>query len=122
MSGNFLLFNLSEDWHKIAIYCQTYEQSQSYSDEDTIDFFVDTTPIILFLSVENMTFESSDVSFYFTVNQPTSQITYSLDGLEHIPISENVTLTGLANGNHNITVYVTDEAGILEFQKLWLLL
>jgi hypothetical protein len=111
MSGNFLLLNLSEGWHKIGVYCQNYEQSKSYSDYDAVDFFVDTIPIISFLSFEKMTFESSDVSFNFTVNQPTSQITYSLDGLEHIPISENITLTGLANGNHNITVYGTDEVG-----------
>jgi hypothetical protein len=111
MSGNLLLFNLSEGRHKISVYCQTFEQSQSYSDDDSIDFFVDTIPIISILPYENMTFVSSQVRLNFTVNQPSSKITYSLDGGENITILENLILTELANGQHNITVYAFDLAG-----------
>ena len=32
LSGNFHLFNLSEGWHKITVYCQTW-QDKIYSDE-----------------------------------------------------------------------------------------
>ena len=39
------------------------------------------------------------------------QITYSLDGEETVTINGKTTLTGLANGDHNITVYAKDEAG-----------
>ena len=38
-------------------------------------------------------------------------MSYSLDGKDNASISGNTTLTGLANGNHNVTIYATDEAG-----------
>ena len=47
----------------------------------------------------------------FTVNKTTSQISYSLDGQQNITTTGNMTLTGLSNGLHNVTVYATDEAG-----------
>jgi len=111
MSGNFLLFNLSEGWHKITVYCQTYDQSKTYSDEDISDFFVDTIPILSFLSFENKTFVTSDVPLHFTVNQAFSKITYCLDGQGNVSIRGNTTLTSLPNGEHNVTVYATDETG-----------
>jgi predicted phage tail protein len=63
------------------------------------------------LSFENRTFETSDVPLNFTVNQVASKIAYCLDGQENLTISGNTTLTGLPNGEHNITVYATDETG-----------
>ena len=33
------------------------------------------------------------------------------DGKKNVTIEGNTTLTGLANGRHNLTVYVWDEAG-----------
>jgi hypothetical protein len=109
MSGNFQLSNLSEGWHKATVYCQTYDQN--YDDKGSIDFLVDTVPVISFLSFENRTFASPYIPIIFTVNQPTSQIKYCLDGLENLTISENATLNGLANGEHNLTIYATDESG-----------
>ena len=111
MSGNFQLFNLSEGWHTVTVYCNTYELSQSYTAEDKIGFFVDAIPIIAFLSFENKSFVSPDVPLNFTVDQPTVQITYSLDGLENVTINENITLSELPNGEHNVTVYARDETG-----------
>jgi hypothetical protein len=40
-----------------------------------------------------------------------SKIAYCLDGQENLAISGNTTLTELPNGEHNITVYATDETG-----------
>ena len=54
---------------------------------------------------------TSDVPLDFTVDQPVSQIKYSLDSKENVTITGNTTLTGLTNGYHNITVYATNEAG-----------
>jgi hypothetical protein len=34
-----------------------------------------------------------------------------LDGQENVTINANATLTGLSEGDHNLTVYATDEAG-----------
>jgi hypothetical protein len=36
---------------------------------------------------------------------------YSLDGQDNVSIVGNATLSGLPNGSHNVTVYVTDVAG-----------
>lgn len=62
-------------------------------------------------SIENRTYDTSSMPFDFTVNDAESQITYSLDGAESTTIAGNTTLTGLANGNHNLTIYAQDEAG-----------
>lgn len=108
--GEFLLFNLSEGWHKITVYCDT-GYLNSYNDEDTVDFFVDTIPVITLLSFENRTFETCDVSLNLTVNQAFSKITYSLDGQDNITIRGNTTLSDLSYGEHNVTVFVTDTNG-----------
>ena len=53
----------------------------------------------------------SIVSLNFTANEPVSQFTYSLDGQDNVTISGNSTLTDLPYGEHNVTVYATDEVG-----------
>jgi hypothetical protein len=68
-------------------------------------------PKISVLSVENITYDKFDISLNFDVNEPVSQVTYSLDGQENMTISGNTTLTGLANGVHSVTVYAWDVAG-----------
>lgn len=111
MKGNFLLFNLSEGWHTITIYCHTEHLSNSYDDEDAIDFFVETIPTVSFLPYQNRTFETSDVPLNFTVNQAFSKITCSLDGEDNMTIKGNTTLSDLSYGEHNVTVFVTDTNG-----------
>jgi hypothetical protein len=59
----------------------------------------------------NSSFSTSVVKLNFTVDQSVSQVEYSLDGRENMAINGNTTLTDLANGYHNVTVYATDEAG-----------
>jgi parallel beta-helix repeat protein len=68
-------------------------------------------PSIAVLSPENKTYDTSSIPLNFTVNAAVSQITYSLDEEENITFSGNTTLAGLANGDHNITVYFRDGAG-----------
>jgi N-acetylneuraminic acid mutarotase len=50
-----------------------------------------------------------NVSLAFTVNKPATWIGYSLDGQDNITITGNITLTGLAVGLHDITIYAKDE-------------
>lgn len=76
-----------------------------------VTFTTYTTPIVSFLSFENRTFETSTVPLNFTVDQSVSKVTYCLDGQANVTISGNTTLTGLPNGDHNVTVYAMDEAG-----------
>jgi hypothetical protein len=47
----------------------------------------------------------------FSVSEPVSQITYSLDGQENVTVAGNSTLVGLSVGVHNVTVYAWDTAG-----------
>ena len=74
-------------------------------------------PEISILSLENKTFNTNNISLDFTVNEPVSKIEYCLDGQEKLIIDGNVTLTGLSDGFHNVTVYATDEDGNVGVSK-----
>ena len=67
-------------------------------------------PSIKILSPENKAYDSSGVKLSFTVSE-FAHIACSLDGEENVTITGNMTLTGLANGNHSLTVYAKNEAG-----------
>ena len=45
------------------------------------------------------------------MNEPVSRIEYCLDGQGNIAVDGNMTLTGLSDGKHNVTVYATDVDG-----------
>jgi hypothetical protein len=62
------------------------------------------------LSPQAISYKTSEVPLDFTVNKTVSQITYTLDGQQNVTTG-NMTLTGLSNGLHNVTVYATDKAG-----------
>jgi hypothetical protein len=88
------------------------------SSSDAVYFTVDATPpTILVLPVENKTYGTSEIPLNFTLNEPTSQITYSLDGQANVTITGNTTLTGLSDGVHSVTVYATDNAGNIGASK-----
>jgi hypothetical protein len=70
-----------------------------------------TPPSISDLSLENKTYLAPNVPLNFTVNENTSQVTYSLDGKDNVTIAGNVTLTGLLVGAHNLTIYSWDNSG-----------
>ena len=79
---------------------------------ETVSFIIDTTPPdVSILQMENATYTEPEVPFIFTVNEAASKITYSLDGQENTTVAGNTTLTGLAYGTHNMTVYAVDVAG-----------
>ena len=90
----------------------TYYDRFEITGYSIVSFVKDVVPPrITMLSPRNATYHSSNVSLDFTVNEPPSKIEYSLDGQDSVIISGNTTLSTLTNGNHNVTVYVTDEAG-----------
>jgi hypothetical protein len=68
-------------------------------------------PEIAVVSPESKTYNVTDVSLAFTLNKPAVWVGYSLDGQEAVAVSGNVTLSGLSNGLHNVTVYARDELG-----------
>jgi hypothetical protein len=73
---------------------------------------VDTVaPRVSLLSPVAMDFDAANVPLDFTVDERFSRLTYSLDGNDNVTVAGNVTLHGLANGDHDIRVYAWDEAG-----------
>ena len=76
-----------------------------------VRFAVDTIrPTVSILAHQNVTYSSQVVPLNVAVNENAS-IAYSLDGQDNVTFSGNTTLRGLPNGDHNVTVYVIDEAG-----------
>jgi hypothetical protein len=77
-----------------------------------VTFTIDTIPPnVSVASPENITYNMFDVPLNFTVNEPVSQITYSLDGRDNVTVAGNTTLTGLSPGEYNVTVYAQDLVG-----------
>ena len=113
------LTGLSEGKHEVSILVTEwgtyvggiYSYDFHLSGSSYVTFITYTTPTVSFLSFENRTFETSTVPLNFTVDQPVSKVTYCLDGQANVTISGNTTLTGLPDGDHNVTVYATDEPG-----------
>jgi hypothetical protein len=78
----------------------------------TVHFTKDVvSPRISVLSPPNRTYVTSDVELDFTVSEAASEILYCLDGKENQTITGTVTLRGLAEGAHNVTLYAADLAG-----------
>ena len=68
-------------------------------------------PSISTISPENKTINDSNVPLTFSTSEPTSKISYTLNGQDNVTIIGNTTLNELPNGNHNLTVYATDLSG-----------
>ncbi len=78
----------------------------------SVFFIIDTIcPNVSILSVQNKTYKTPDITLNFKVDEPVLQTSYSLDGQGNVTIAGNITLNGLSNRVHNVTVYVTDNAG-----------
>jgi hypothetical protein len=119
---NTELHGLSEGQHNLTLY-HGYDALPDWRYEPafaTIVFYIDssapkisdiTPPKISVSSIQNKTYDITDIDLNFTVSEPVSQIAYSLDGQEKMTVAGNVTLTGLVHGHHNVTVYATDKLG-----------
>jgi hypothetical protein len=85
----------------------------------TVSFNVDSIPpSISIISMQNKTYTTDNIPVNFTANKPLSKICYSVDGAENISASGNFTLGNLSVGNHNITIYATDEVGNIGSQTV----
>ncbi|HEX9862967.1 MAG TPA: hypothetical protein VGB11_06785 [Candidatus Bathyarchaeia archaeon] len=70
-----------------------------------------SSPVVSISNPKSKTYDTGEVSLTFTVNEPAVWIGYSLDGKDNVTINENVTLSSLSKGAHNLTVYAKDTAG-----------
>jgi hypothetical protein len=97
---------------RIAGEYDSYYGVGNYDCEGSVSVIIDTIPPkVSILSLENETYSAASIPLNFTTSEPISQSTYSLDGQENVTIAGNTTLSELTTGDHNITVYATDEAG-----------
>ena len=77
----------------------------------TVHFTLDPTPPnVSFLCAEKA-YTTSEFPLNFTVNESVCKISYVLDGQENVTVAGNTTLANLPNGEHNVTVYATDNVG-----------
>jgi hypothetical protein len=67
---------------------------------------------LMLLTPENVTYKTSDVPLNFTVDHPTAKTYYSVDNQANDTIDGNTTIPSVANGIHNLTLYVEDFAGM----------
>ena len=105
-------------YEKVVFHPLIYVYSFNVNSSSSVSFSIDTIPPeVSILQMQNKTYADSNAPLNFTVNEPVSQIWCVLDGKENITINENVTLTGLMNGEHNVTVYATDLAGHIGVSK-----
>jgi hypothetical protein len=110
VTGNTTLTGLFDGMYSLAVYAK--DDAGNTGTSEIVDFSIDTiSPRISILSPENKTYAATDIPLNLTVNEKGSQITYSLDGQENVTIAGNTTLTGLSEGAHNLTFYVTDSVG-----------
>ena len=77
-----------------------------------VDFYVDAIPpYITILSPQNETYTTADVPLNFTVSDSFEWARYSLDEETNVTVPGNITLEGLPDGAHNLTVYTLDLQG-----------
>jgi parallel beta-helix repeat protein len=108
--GYTILIGLSDGMHGLVVYAS--DMLGNTGSSDTVYFTVDTVlPLIELVSPENKTYAVTDVPLIFTVSEATAWMDYSLDGQMNVTVSGNITLVGLSDGVHIITVYAADTAG-----------
>jgi parallel beta-helix repeat protein len=66
-----------------------------------------TPPNLSIISPEKTTYVTSNVFLTVAVDKPASWMGYSLDGQTYVTISGNTTLTGLSEGAHSLTFYLS---------------
>jgi hypothetical protein len=68
-------------------------------------------PELVVLSLkQHETYTTGDLPLDFAVSTPVSWVGFSLDGQDNVTVKGNVTLAGLSDGEHNVTVYTRDSA------------
>jgi hypothetical protein len=111
--SNLFLSYLSEGKHSVTVY-QGFQYQNRYevSAYAYVNFTIgDVPPNIRVLSPEAKVYNTSDVQLNFTVDEPVSQVTYSLDGQDTVTVVGNTTLADVLEGEHNVTVYAIDSGG-----------
>jgi hypothetical protein len=109
LKGETALAGLADGSHRIVLYAN---DSFGNMGSHVVYFSVDNTPPeIVILYPQNQSYDTTDIQLIFTIDEPVSELAYSLNQKEPVPIIGNVTLPALLAGSHSLTVYATDELG-----------
>ena len=114
--GYGTLDNLTFGFHTINAY-STYTQGAILS--TLVKFFVNATsnnPLIL-VSPINTTYNNTEVPITCIIDDQLT-IEYSLDDAGYLPSDSNLTLTGLSEGQHNLTLKAVSEYGTYSEQTI----
>jgi len=109
LSGNTTLTGLIDGVHSLTVYANNTEGAMGVS--RAVSFTIATPPTITLVSPANRTYSQTNVPLDFTVDKAVSWAGYSLDGKLNVTATGETTLTNLASGTHNITVYANDTFG-----------
>ena len=89
-----------------------YLYSASAENEQYTPFGYGTiAPTISVLTPQNGTSTVKNSSLVFTLNRPALWMGYNMDCQNNMTLAGNITLGGLSQGFHNLTVYVQDTFG-----------
>lgn len=111
-TGRTSLPYLAEGNHTITAHCILLVDNSDFTEDLTTFFVIDNTaPQILIQSLNNKTYDTTNLPLNFTVNEPFYNPSYSLDGSQSVEIEGNTTLTGLTSGSHSVIIYAVDRAG-----------
>jgi len=110
---NAVLTDLSEGAHTVTVYSTDYAGNTNSS---SVSFTVDTIQPSVSIQSPSGTYNSTSVDLNYTATDSGTGVancSYRLDSGSVVPepTCQNVTLSGLSQGNHAVTVYATDRAG-----------
>jgi hypothetical protein len=119
-AANLVTIGISPDKDPIFTSRGTYYSKDVWSIYE-ITFIVDaSSPNVSILSPKNNTYQKTDLSLNFTINESVSWISYSLDRQANVTIIGNTTLSELAYDSHSLTIYAQDSARhIVASETIW---
>jgi hypothetical protein len=117
--ASVMLPTLSEGTHNVTVYYGWQvgsDQRYEVTAHATVNFVVvnvdSTAPSVSIQSPRNnSTYDAPDIELTFLVNETVAWMGYSLDGGDNVTVSNNMTLAGLFDGTHCLTIYANDTLG-----------
>jgi hypothetical protein len=76
-----------------------------------------TPPTISFTETQTRTYNQSTIPLNFTLDRAVNWTGYSIDSQDNVTFTGNLTLTGLSNGAHNLTIYANDTYGSMSVSE-----
>ncbi|MCW4010058.1 MAG: hypothetical protein NWF05_05505 [Candidatus Bathyarchaeota archaeon] len=112
--GTLNITGLSDGYHTIRIEAATDGNGYNRGDSLMVGFTVDTItpPRVRILSPEPLTYNVSEIPLRFALEEPVSEMFYSLDGQANVTLTNNATLADLSGGRHNLVVYAIVGEGL----------